>query len=110
VIEVDESSKHEKKIYRLLEIKNRIDNHLNSKECSKCKKKIHISSFSAENGECNKCKQIICFDFPNIVSGSVSQEERHWSSHIHAIAEFLTNIRMHNSIDIANCDFFVKIL
>jgi hypothetical protein len=55
VIEVDESSKHEKKIYRLLEIKNRIDKHLNSRECSKCKKKIHISSFSTENGECNKC-------------------------------------------------------
>ena len=55
VIEVDESSKHEKKIYRLLEIKNRIDKHLNSKECGKCKKKIHISSFSSENGECNKC-------------------------------------------------------
>ena len=56
VIEVDESSKHEKKIYRLLEIKNRIDKHLNSKECGKCKKKIHISSFSSENnGECNEC-------------------------------------------------------
>ena len=58
VIEVDESSKHEKKIYRLLEIKNRIDNHLNSKECGKCKKKIHISSFSSENGECNKCNRL----------------------------------------------------
>ena len=55
VIEVDESSNHEKNIYRLLEIKNRIDKHLNSKECGKCKKKIHISSFSSENGECNEC-------------------------------------------------------
>ena len=56
MIEVDESSSHEKKLYRLLEMRNRIDIHLNSKECSKCKQKIHISNFSSlEEICCNTC-------------------------------------------------------
>ena len=45
VIEVDESSKHEKEDLSITGDKNRIDNHLNSKECGKCKKKFTFQVF-----------------------------------------------------------------